>query len=85
MDYDSPRKQQGFRGWLVSDADPRTTANLDWHKTPLSGASAKLFAEATSGFNLDGGVIPVKVRQTSGTVAWAVTQENTKARINVGT
>lgn len=91
VDYLTPKKQAGFRGWLVSAPEPATsTSLLDWHvKPPESGDQhAKLFTMEGSGFDLGGGKVPVASNgsdKIDGTFAWAVSQENTKARINVGT
>lgn len=85
VDYRTPKSQTGFRSWLVSEADPTKTSQLDWHSNPPSGSVARLFTTATSGFDLDCGKIPVVQDKKRGAIAWAVTQENTKARINVGT
>ena len=90
-DYRTPKSQTGFRGWLVSAPDPATTtALLDWHAKPAEsgGELAELFTVEGSGFDLGGGKVPMNSggsSQVDGTFAWAVSQENTKARINVGT
>lgn len=90
VDYLTPKKQNGFRGWLVSAPEPATsTSLLDWHATPPESGKehAKLFTAQGSGFDLGGGKVPVASNgsdKVDGTFAWAVSQENTKARINVG-
>lgn len=90
VDYLTPKKQAGFRGWLVSAPEPAaSTSLLDWHvKPPESGKDhAKLFTAQGSGFDLGGGKVAVSSNgsdKVDGTFAWAVSQENTKARINVG-
>jgi hypothetical protein len=91
IDYRAPKSQTGFRGWLVSDPDPATTtALLDWHAKPAESGDklAELFTVKGSGFELGGGKVPMisgGSNKVDGTFAWAVSQENTKARINVGT
>jgi hypothetical protein len=84
VDYRTPKGQSGFRGWLVSEPDPLKVQQLAWHGTnPTTGTDkASLFSLAGSGFDLSATKVPVG---TAGSFAWAVTQENTKARINIGT
>lgn len=90
IDYRAPKGQSGFRGWLVSHPEPaNTTSLLEWHvNKPEEGEDhAELFTTEGSGFELGGNKVPL-VSGGSGTVdgtfAWAVSQENTKARINIG-
>jgi hypothetical protein len=85
VDYKGPKSQTGFRSWLVSHSDPTKLRQLDWHLSDPAPDSAKLFSLATSGFELGAEKIPVSRDKKPGTIAWAVTQENTKARINIGT
>lgn len=90
LDYRAPKGQTGFRGWLVSDPDPATTTSLlDWHATPPETGEdhAELFTVEGSGFDLGGNKVPMAAGgsgKVDGTFAWAVSQENTKARINIG-
>jgi len=81
VDYAAPKRQDGFRGWLVSSALPKDTRDLAWQSATASGDQAKLFGNADSGFQLGGQKVPVNKR---GNFAWAVTQENTRAKINIG-
>lgn len=83
VDYRTPKSQTGFRNWLVSSMDPEATQQLAWHTSDIASKSVRLFEKDTSGFDLDGEKIPVSYGKLPGSVAWAVTQENTKARINV--
>lgn len=83
VDYRAPKSQTGFRNWLVSSVDPEATEQLSWHTSDVSAKAVRLFDTKTSGFDLVGEKIPVSHGKVPGTVAWAVTQENTKARINV--
>lgn len=82
VDYRGPKSQTGFRNWLVSSADPDATKQLTWHSAERPD-SVPLFDEDTSGFDLRGQKIPVSQGKLAGSYAWAVTQENTKARLNV--
>lgn len=86
LNYES-QKQASFRSWLVSSTDPAATANLDWHRTapPAGDGSARLFTRQTSGIDLSAQKLVVADGPNRGSLAWAVTQENTKARINIGT
>lgn len=86
IDYKAPKSQTGFRGWLVSDPDPVKVQQLTWHTgNPSPNEQASLFTVAGSGFDLGATKVPVGTKGSKGAFAWAVTQENTKARINVGT
>lgn len=85
IDYAGSKGQAGFRSWLVSSADPEKTKRRDWHLSESSSRNdSLLFSENGSGFELGGEKIPVGSGSLGGSFAWAVTQENTKARINVG-
>lgn len=85
VDYRTPKDQNGFRSWLVSQAEPEQARDLQWHATAPGGDIAALFSEESSGFELGGGKIPVSNGSMPGSFAWAVTQENTRAKINLGT
>ena len=78
-DYES-EKSSRFRGWLVSHPDPRQVEDKDWAKSPPGAAWVPLFKQPADGFDLKGAPIPLE----NGTAAWAVVQENTKAKINIG-
>jgi len=82
LDYRTPKTQTGFRGWLVSNPDPLKPAQLDFHASEPTG-DASLFSVAGSGFDLAATKVPVS-GLSRGNVAWAVTQENTKAKVNIG-
>lgn len=84
-DYTTPKSQKGFRSWLVSATDFTTLRQLSWHATKPVGDLARLFTPQSSGFELSGEKIPVTTGSNIGSIAWAITQENTKARINIGT
>ena len=84
VDYRAPKSQTGFRAWLVSHPSELTPRNLSWRAQSTSGDLAELFKKQTSGFDLFAEKVPVPQKNRSGSFAWAVTQENTKARINIG-
>ena len=84
-DYSTPKSQKGFRTWLASATDPDTLRKLDWHTGTPNGDLVRLFTTQSSGFDLAGEKIPIDIPHNPGSVAWAITQENTKARINIGT
>ncbi len=81
VDYSAPKQQSGFRGWLVSSAEPTDTREMAWHTREPSGDNARLFAARDSGFELSAQKVRVG---KGGNLAWAVTQENTRAKINIG-
>ena len=83
--YATPKSQKGFRSWLVSATDFTTLRQLSWHATKQVGDLARLFTPQSSGFELSGEKIPITTGSNIGSLAWAITQENTKARINIGT
>ena len=84
IDYRTPKEQAGFRGWLVSDPDLSAPQQLAWHLTqPAQGEL--LFTRKDAGIDLEGRRIPVTTKSGSGSLAWAVCQENTKAKVNIGT
>lgn len=78
-DY-SPPKNTGFRSWLVSAPDPAALRQRGWAETPVDPQWARLFSLDKDGFNLSAASVPLP----RGSFAWAVSQENTKAKINVG-
>ncbi len=89
-DYETPKKD-GFRSWLISAPDPAALRSRDWRPQPpepLSDKSQKLFSKKkpkdkstaiNDGFDLTAVTVPMP----RGGFAWAVSQENTKAKINV--
>ncbi|RYD40615.1 MAG: hypothetical protein EOP85_13970, partial [Verrucomicrobiaceae bacterium] len=86
----SPRyaseKDSRFVGWLTSGGDPDEKAMVGWAKTGTTENPVKLFGEMTDGFVLDGSKVEVPGGRTGirGSFAWAVVQDATKAKINVG-
>ncbi len=80
-DYDE-EKNIGFVRWLVS-GDEENLINPDWAKTEATGERVKLFRPESSGFLLEGAKVDVKGRDGIGALAWAVSQEATKAKLTV--
>lgn len=85
VDYRTPKDQGGFRSWLISQTVPARAKELTWHASAPAGDYAALFTQESSGFELGGEKVPVANGDMPGTLAWAVTQENTRAKINLGT
>jgi len=75
----SGQKNDLFRGWLASSPDPDDLKDRSWADSAAGGDWLKLFSLEDNGFDLS--VPPVPTEQ--GAYAWAVSQENTKAKINV--
>ncbi len=73
------KKTTNFRKWLVSAPDPSVLEDRDWAISKAAPNWIKLFSVAGDGFDLRG----APVLTPRGTLAWVVTQENTKAKINV--
>ena len=79
-------KTERFRTWLTSNPNPKDLESRDYAKAPVPQDSPLLFSEKSDGFEMRARAIPVdKVDGMAGSMAWAVTQEATKAKINVGT
>jgi hypothetical protein len=82
-DYES-EKQSRFRRWLVSGLDSEALENEDWPASEPTGENFELFREESDGFSLRGGTVPVGSGEDRGAYAWAVSQEATKAKVNIG-
>lgn len=80
-DYES-EKEQRFLKWLVSGSEA-DVENMDWVKSALAGDSVSLFQENIDGFSLNAPLLAVDGSRANGRYAWAVKQENTRAKINV--
>ncbi|MDP4624370.1 MAG: hypothetical protein NWT08_04435 [Akkermansiaceae bacterium] len=80
-DYES-EKEQRFLKWLVSGSEA-DVENMDWVKSALAGDSVSLFHENIDGFSLNAPLLAVDGSRANGRYAWAVKQENTRAKINV--
>ncbi len=77
-DYLAP-KTTGFRSWLISAPDPSALKQREWAESAVDPKSPKLFSVTKDGFDLSAAAVPMP----RGSLAWAVSQENTKAKINV--
>ena len=80
-DYSKP-KTDLFRSWLVSAPDPNVLRKREWSETvidPTDPTWILLFSTKLNGFDLSA----PKVAISQGAYAWAVSQENTKAKVNV--
>lgn len=76
-------KTTRFRRWLTS-GDVEERSELDWAKSLLSNDnSVELFQEAVDGFSIRAESININSSDRQGTMAWAVSQEATKAKITV--
>lgn len=76
--FDS-EKSSRFVAWLMSHPDPAHFAEEDAGKEAPGGSWVRLFEKAADGFDLAGAPVPLE----GGALAWAVSQETTKAKINV--
>lgn len=92
-DYDD-EKDDGFEIWLASSENLTAVTEQDWPETTGPGNDwPKLFSLANDGFDLQAAPIDLMPPATptapaggvrpNGSYAWAVTQENTKAKINI--
>jgi hypothetical protein len=77
-DYSKP-KTDLFRSWLVSAPDPSVLKKREWAETNVDSSWIRLFSTTRNGFDLS--APPVAV--SKGAFAWAISQENTKAKVNV--
>ncbi|MEO5712849.1 MAG: hypothetical protein ABIT37_05115 [Luteolibacter sp.] len=73
-----------FVSWLTSSGSPADLANKDWAKTGTLASPFDLFTPKSDGFQLSGSKVDVqKGKPSAGTMAWAITQDATRAKINV--
>ncbi len=83
--YDNWKKDR-FRGWLTSHPDPKALDEREYAQAGVPNDSPLLFSEKSDGFEMRARTIPVESMDgMAGSMAWAVSQEATKAKINVGT
>ncbi|MEY3894647.1 MAG: hypothetical protein RLZZ214_166 [Verrucomicrobiota bacterium] len=76
------KKTKLFKSWLVSSPNPAALRSRDWAATQPPANDPKwipLFSLKRNGFDLTAQAVPMPL----GGMAWAVSQENTKAKINV--
>jgi len=79
-------KTSRFRTWLASSADPKALQVREFAASPVSNEAPLLFSEKADGFDMRAESIAVESEDgMAGSMAWAVSQEGTKAKINVGT
>lgn len=79
--YDE-KKISLFRTWLASSPDPQAPHERDWAQTEPSANDPRwipLFTPSRSGIELTAQSVAMPL----GGMAWAISQENTKAKINV--
>jgi hypothetical protein len=81
--YDS-EKENSFQRWLVSGLNSDELEDQSWPTSGQTGESFELFREDADGFSLRGGTIPVGSVESPGAYAWAISQEATKAKVNIG-
>ncbi|MEK7948940.1 hypothetical protein [Luteolibacter soli] len=75
--YDKPSK---FKGWLVADPEPKRTLDQKMAESAPEANGVKIFRADSDGFEIE---VP-RVPTTDGAYSWAVSQEGTRAKINVG-
>lgn len=79
-------KESRFVGWLASNGKPDDLESVDWAKSATPQDPVALFADKFDGFALAGSRVKLDGGLTNkrGGLAWAVVQDATKAKINVG-
>ncbi len=91
-------KNNRFRRWLVSTNVTSQARNQSWYQNPVPSARTSgplvrnnwpmLFEDSTNNFSISAEPIQVNSNQNNNTLqgrlAYAVVQENTKAKINIG-
>ncbi|QJE98802.1 hypothetical protein [Luteolibacter luteus] len=83
-DYDSWKKNK-FRTWLASTPDPESVKTREFANKTQDTKDPLLFSDQTDGFEMRAASVEVDGGPMPGAMAWAVSQEGTKAKINVGT
>jgi len=73
-------KASRFKGWLVSRDLNATTAQQSWASGQPPTDAIHLFTASYDGFDIHAPLI----HSSDGGYSWAITQENTKAKVNVG-
>ena len=79
-------KTKNFRTWLVSNnnPDPLVLKDPNWAKGGTLADSTQLFSIAKNGFDLAGSKVKIMpTTSTAGAMAWVISQDATKAKINV--
>ena len=81
-EYDS-EKENRFLRWLVS-GNEQILSKTSWAKSPVSDqGSVELFRSRSDGFSMRAETVTLTTNDRLGSMAWAVTQEATKAKITV--
>ncbi len=78
-DYSAP-KTDGFKTWLVSHPDQSIVRSKAFANSTPSADGVDLFNITSDGFSIKAPRVPLE----GGSYAWAVSQEGTKAKVNVG-
>jgi hypothetical protein len=83
--YSAP-KTDHVLGWLVSSSNPAELAKKDWAVAGNLVNEKSLFTNTSDGFILRGSRVECRGKDLSsaGTMAWAVVQDATRAKINIG-
>ncbi len=83
---DYGRWKDRFEGWLVSHPDPQQTTDKRFAQTSQAGdETAPLFELNADGIEMEAAKIPIRSEHGApGALAWGVSQEATRTRINVG-
>ncbi|MFC7337204.1 hypothetical protein ACFQY0_08445 [Haloferula chungangensis] len=86
LDYDS-EKSSRFRKWLVSTASPNDAETKDFGNAAWNEPTVELVGDHSYGGSsqspIVAGLVPVSDGTSSGAFAWHVSDESTKARINL--
>jgi hypothetical protein len=78
-------KNTQFVRWLTSSTKPDDLASQDWAKTGTLANPVNLFTTTSDGFLLAGSKVEIMPgKAAAGAMAWAVVQDATRAKINVG-
>ena len=79
-------KEQRFLRWLISGPE-EDLSNQGWAQSPATGLTTPLFSQLRDGFDLSAPLVDLgdgtSTGVSTGSFAWAVVQENTKAKISV--
>lgn len=78
-DFYDKEKTGRFKGWLIADTDPQRLLDRKFAEQAASGG-VKIFNTDKDGFEIEASRVPLN----EGVYSWAVSQEATKAKINVG-
>jgi hypothetical protein len=79
-DFYDKEKTGRFRGWLVADPDPQRTRTRELAGQAPAADGVKIFRTNSDGFDIE---VP-RVPTGEGAYSWAVSQEATRAKVNVG-